>query len=131
MGQIDCYEWKAKRIHGCNCRYCTGSFNAVMAFDYVTMGPSRDLADGEIQIYMPRTNGVVRTYITKPGCILKSATFAGTSDPLVNTNNSKAWVPTVERATKSTGFNCVTCNERNDYAEANTPTGSYICYRCR
>ncbi len=30
-----------------------------------------------------------------------------------------------------TGFNCATCNERNDYACSNQPNGTYVCYRCR
>ncbi len=29
------------------------------------------------------------------------------------------------------GFNCNTCNNLNEYAEANQPDGTYKCYSCR
>lgn len=30
-----------------------------------------------------------------------------------------------------TGFNCRQCNSRNDYAHANQPDGTYVCFECR
>ncbi len=32
---------------------------------------------------------------------------------------------------KATGFSCKRCNQQNDYAEANQPDGSYVCFNCR
>lgn len=30
-----------------------------------------------------------------------------------------------------TGYNCVVCNTRNDYATANQDDGTYVCFECR
>ncbi len=39
--------------------------------------------------------------------------------------------PPTPKVSKDTGFNCSRCNERNEYAEANQPDGTYLCYGCR
>lgn len=30
-----------------------------------------------------------------------------------------------------TGYNCSQCNFKNDYARANQPNGTYLCFNCR
>ncbi len=30
-----------------------------------------------------------------------------------------------------TGYNCIKCNFKNDYACANKPDGTYLCFNCR
>ncbi len=33
--------------------------------------------------------------------------------------------------TPKTGFNCIRCNFKNDYACANQSDGTYVCFNCR
>jgi hypothetical protein len=37
----------------------------------------------------------------------------------------------VKPVAKKTGFNCKTCNFKNDFAEANQDDGTYVCFNCR
>jgi hypothetical protein len=37
----------------------------------------------------------------------------------------------IAKGVAKTGFNCKRCNEKNDYAAANQPDGSYVCFNCR
>lgn len=46
---------------------------------------------------------------------------------LPNATNQPTSIPVA----KSTGMNCVRCNDFNTYAEANMPNGTFKCYSCR
>lgn len=122
MGRKDDVEWNSKRIRGCLCKYCDYRINVLYmwADDPLAYGAAfkvRDLKDGEVQVTYtdPVTKKAVR-YMIEPMCEFLQ--------PARNTGR----LPSAK-----TGHHCKnkTCNQFNEYAAANQPDGSYLCFNCR
>lgn len=133
MGQRDRLEWRSKRDPGCTCDYCNAGMHINFETEFTdkvgVLHIVRELDDGTVQISTPRFGapGKVRYLISPVGCLVSGAGMK-VGNP---TDCSKAIYATADKkASPKTGYNCFVCNERNEYAAANTGT-RYLCYKCR
>jgi len=94
----------SKPTPGCKCEWCTGQFY------YDSTDNGTILPDG--MVWFKKSKTVVPSGCRGGVLVCKPSDFRTVSS-------------------KQTGYNCMKCNERNDYACSNTSDGKYVCFNCR
>ncbi len=129
MNFLDEFRNPYTKTTGCRCDWCVGNFRAVMTGAGVpdwTMAEWNNSKSG-------RRGALLATDAV---CEKKKKTMTYSPTGLKGLD---AWLPDMAgvgaaimkdqlaQANAKTGFTCTVCNERNEYAAANRPNGTYVC----
>ncbi len=104
-----------------DCAFCGGGW---------VEGPTGAVYVGSLHRWWPQMRAFSSGDKVPLGCPKLPATYAG---PLL----ASVWDPKYVRPpagptnAAKTGFNCIRCKTKNDYAVSNQKDGTYVCYECR